>query len=81
MGEIKMSVSQCINIYAVTEDGIIPPMYDVFVVLHEVEDPVDKNKTDKVEEIVNEYFHSFDIKTMESKLNDLFPWGTQVIIQ
>ena len=87
--EVKMALTQCINIYKdmdaskETYGRRIPLGYDVFIILNEPNATISQfgETADRVYGIVRDYFDNGDKDTMLEKLNDLFPYGVEVIIK
>lgn len=79
-------ISQCINIYEADAMGDFIKEKDVYLVLSETEDNLDymSDKVTEAENVVQEYFEEEpfgDTRTLKAKLEDLFPWGVQVLIK
>ena len=80
--EVHERVGQYINVYhESTEHGYAVSNYDVFVMLHELEEPVTPEKVDEVSKIVQDFYEehgeiNYDLRGI---LDELFPtWGVEI---
>lgn len=80
--EVHERVGQYINVYhESTEHGYAVSNYDVFIMLHELEEPVTPEKVDEVSKIVREFYkeHGKIDCDLRDLLDKAFPtWGVEI---
>lgn len=76
MNNVKVATGEYINVYN--------DVLDIFVIINEPNDKFTIEQCGKAEDIVTEYLNNTTKeaeKEMEEKLDELFDFGTQVIIR